>query len=90
MRKTNFPRLKFPPPNQLRFVGSGWFSRVFALNPHRRVQVKAEDQDLAGKIVYGTDGIVPAPSYFSLDPVSGEIRVQRDLRQDRRNVYTVR
>ena len=51
--------------------------------------MKAEDQDLAGKIVYGTDGIVPAPTYFSLDPTTGEIKVQRDLRQDRRTVYTV-
>lgn len=52
-------------------------------------QVKAEDADLQGKIVYGTNGVVPAPTYFSLDSQTGEIRLLRDLRTDRNTVYTV-
>ena len=50
----------------------------------------SEDKDLIGDIKYGTQGIVPAPTYFNLDTDTGEITVARDLRQDRRTTYTVR
>ncbi len=52
-------------------------------------KVFAVDQDMVGTIVYGTAGLVPAPTYFSLDAKTGEISVARDLRQDRRTIYTV-
>lgn len=42
-----------------------------------------------GTLVYGTNGIAPAPTYFNLDSATGEIRVVRDLKQDRTTVYTV-
>ena len=41
-----------------------------------------------GRIVYGTSGVAPAPSYFSVEP-SGEVRVLQDLTTDRALVYTV-
>lgn len=52
--------------------------------------VRAEDLDLQEKIEYGTEGIAPAPTYFTCDSSTGEIRLARDLRQDRRTTYIVR
>jgi protocadherin Fat 4 len=53
-------------------------------------KVLASDEDMVGKIVYGTQGLAPAPTYFTLDAETGEITVARDLRQDRRTQYTLR
>lgn len=52
-------------------------------------RVSAEDQDLAGEIRYGTQGVAPAPTYFGLDPETGQISVAKDLGQDRTTTYTV-
>ena len=52
-------------------------------------QVLAEDQDATGSIRYSTSGIVPAPTYFSIDPETGEISVAKDLTEDRTVIYTV-
>ena len=53
------------------------------------LQVIAEDQDLVGMVKYGSEGVAPAPTYFDLDPDTGEITVSRDLTQDRRTTYIV-
>ncbi len=51
--------------------------------------MSAEDQDLVESIEYGTEGVAPAPTYFSLNAANGDITVARDLMQDRRTTYTV-
>lgn len=63
--------------SEFRAVGSSLFS------------VRAEDLDLQEKIKYGTEGISPAPTYFSCDEDTGEIKIARDLRQDRKTAYIV-
>lgn len=43
----------------------------------------------SGDIVYRVTGVVPAPTYFSVDESSGEITLVRDLTTDRSAMYTV-
>ena len=52
--------------------------------------VSARDNDLIGDIVYTVVGDVPAPSYFSLNPVTGAIFIQDNLQLDTLLSYTVR
>ena len=52
-------------------------------------RVMAEDKDKKGTVVYGTKGVAPAPTYFSVDSATGVIRVARNLSHDRTTVYTV-
>jgi hypothetical protein len=80
-------RQEFPPSfidtpyqiavSEFRAVGSSLFT------------VRAEDLDLQDMIQYGVEGISPAPTYFSCDESSGEIKIARDLRQDRKTAYIV-
>ena len=51
--------------------------------------VTATDKDIEGEIIYGTSGIVPAPSFFQVDENSGVITVRTDLTQNRRLIYAV-
>ena len=53
------------------------------------LRVEAEDDDLVGDIVYGVQGVAPAPTYFSVDSDSGVISVAKDLTGDRNVIYTV-
>ena len=53
------------------------------------LQVVAEDGDLVGSIKYGTSGVVPAPTYFSVNPSTGEVKVAKDLTEDRSTIYIV-
>ena len=81
-------RQQFPPT----FIGTPYEVSIseFRQTGSSIFKVVAEDQDIVGQIEYGTEGIVPAPTYFTCDSNTGEIRVARDLRQDRRTTYTVR
>ena len=82
-------REQFPPV----FVsdGSEYIVKISELLPpgSNILTVSAMDQDLEGEIVYGTSGIVPAPTFFALDETTGQIYVQTDLLSDRRLIYTV-
>ena len=53
------------------------------------LRVSAEDQDLVEQIEYGTQGVAPAPTYFSLDAQTGEIKVAKDLQLDYGTSYIV-
>ena len=85
--KVKIIRSEFPPVfqdtpyrisvSEFREVGSSIF------------KVTAEDKDKKGTLVYGTNGVAPAPTYFSLDSSTGDIKVARDLSQDRTTLYTV-
>ena len=52
-------------------------------------RVTAEDKDKKGTVIYGTKGVAPAPTYFSVDSATGVISVARNLSHDRTTVYTV-
>ncbi len=49
----------------------------------------AEDEDQIGNIRYGSQGVAPAPAYFSINPQNGEINITQSLSTDRRTSYTV-
>jgi len=80
--RSEFPPLFLNTPyrvsvSQFRKVGDSIF------------RVTAEDKDMKGKLVFGTNGVAPAPTYFSLNSSTGDIKIARDLSQDRTTLYTV-
>lgn len=63
--------------SELQSVGSSIFT------------VRATTSIPQGKIVYGVQGVAPAPAFFGLNDVSGVITVLVDLKQDLSLIYTV-
>lgn len=51
--------------------------------------VTANDNDLIGDIVYNVRGDIPAPSYFTVDSVTGVISASNDLMIDTTIGYVV-
>lgn len=63
--------------SELQSVGSSIFT------------VRATTSNPQGKIVYGVQGVAPAPAFFGLSGSSGVITVLMDLKQDLNLIYTV-
>lgn len=63
--------------SELQSVGSSIFT------------VRATTSISQGKIVYGVQGVAPAPAFFGLNDASGVITVLVDLKQDLNLIYTV-
>ena len=51
--------------------------------------VRATTSNPQGRIVYGIQGVAPAPAFFGLNGSSGIITILMDLKQDLNLVYTV-
>ena len=54
-------------------------------------QFKAHDPDLQGTLTFDLIGDYPAPSFFRLDPESGQLSIAKDLKSDnlKSEEYTV-
>ncbi|KAK3089813.1 hypothetical protein FSP39_006721 [Pinctada imbricata] len=53
-------------------------------------RVSAVDSDLIGQLQFVVVGDIPASSYFRVNMTTGEVFTNVDLRQDNRQVYTLR